>query len=112
MPMNASTHRDGPLSYVMVEPDRYERGKCPLVVLLHGFGANMNDLVSLAPAIDAQSYVYAFPNAPYPVDFGGGAVGYSWALGRPGVITPESVTEPNQGAEERLDEFLKEVMET
>ena len=63
--MNATTHSDGPLSYVLVQPDGFKPEKrYPLVVLLHGFGANMHDLVSLSPTIDAQNYLYAFPNAP------------------------------------------------
>src|SRR5262249_37091984 len=51
-----------------------------------------------------------FPNAPYSVDFGGGAVGFSWSLGRPGVTSSESVTEPNQSAEERLQAFIDLLM--
>jgi len=105
-----SADRDeGSLPHVVVRPDNYDPARSyPLVVLLHGFGANMHDLVSLAPALDSSGYIYSFPNAPYPVDFGGGAVGYSWTLGRPGVIEPESITAPNQSAEERLAAFLEE----
>jgi phospholipase/carboxylesterase len=111
--MSAHTHESGALSYILVQPDGYDGAKkYPLIVLLHGFGANMHDLVSLSPAIDGRGYFYAFPNAPYPVDFGSGAVGYSWSLNRPGVSPADSVTEPNRSAEERLELFLNELVDT
>ena len=28
-------------------------------IMLHGFGANMQDLAGLAPAIESEGYVYA-----------------------------------------------------
>ncbi|HWO72070.1 MAG TPA: hypothetical protein VNN21_00765 [Dehalococcoidia bacterium] len=97
------------LPYVLVKPDNYTDGDgWPLVVLLHGFGASMYDLAGLAPSIDGSGYVYAFPNAPFTVDLGGGAVGYSWALGRPGVQPPEGEA-PN--VEALLDGFLEELKE-
>src|SRR5207244_6536163 len=75
--MSAHTDESGALSHIVVEPEGHDETKgYPLVVLLHGFGANMHDLVSLAPAIAGRGYIYAFPNAPFAVDFGGGAVGY------------------------------------
>lgn len=41
-----------------------ERADLPLVVCLHGYGANMEDLTGLASAIDPVGYRYLFPNAP------------------------------------------------
>jgi len=67
------------LQYVAVHPDGYDAEKSyPLVVLLHGFGANMHDLASLAPAIDSTGYVYLFPNAPLTISFGPGMTGSAW----------------------------------
>jgi phospholipase/carboxylesterase len=87
--MKAETVEGKALSYILVRPDGFQAdGSHSLVVLLHGFGASMHDLANLAPVIDASAYVYAFPNAPYRVDLGPGAVGYSWLLGRPGVEAP------------------------
>ena len=49
----------------------------PMIILLHGFGAHMGDLASLAPAIDPTGYVYIFPNAPIPFrDRSRNATGY------------------------------------
>src|SRR3972149_8864068 len=85
MSMRAQAIEGEALPYIRVTPEGYDPGaRYPLVVLLHGFGASMQDLVGLCPAIDATGYVYAFPNAPYAVAFGGGATGYSWSRGRPG----------------------------
>lgn len=43
-------------------------GKKPeyLMVLLHGWGANYEDLTSLAPAFNFPNYQFLFPNAPFP----------------------------------------------
>jgi phospholipase/carboxylesterase len=77
------------LKYILVTPENFTPGAgYPLVVLLHGFGANMQDLANLAPYIDDTGYVYAFPNAPFTVELGPGYVGYSWATGRPGMSQP------------------------
>jgi phospholipase/carboxylesterase len=84
--MHAQAYEGEILPYVILRPENATADAAyPLVVLLHGFGASMHDLTSLGPAIDAEGYVYAFPNAPYRVNLGYGQVGYSWALGRPGV---------------------------
>jgi phospholipase/carboxylesterase len=34
--------------------------------MLHGWGSNAQDLVSLAPTLDLPHYRYLFPNAPFP----------------------------------------------
>ena len=107
--MDAETVEGQALTYVLVKPDGFAASDgCPLVVLLHGFGASMYDLAGLAPSIDDAGYVYAFPNAPHRVDFGAGAVGYSWSLGRPGMPEP-----PPEGPtiEELLDAFMAELTE-
>jgi phospholipase/carboxylesterase len=105
--MDAMTINNDPLPYVLVQPDGFTpQAGYPLVVLMHGFGANMYDLTSLAPAIDAEGYVYAFPNAPYSLQIQPGMMGYSWAANRPG-ITP-----PPEGApdiETMLDAFMADV---
>jgi phospholipase/carboxylesterase len=105
--VDARVYEGTALSYVLATPDGFAPGDgYPLVVLLHGFGASMYDLAGLAPAIDATGYVYAFPNAPYALQIGAGATGYSWATGRPGVVEP-----PAEGpsVEELLDGFMAEI---
>ena len=107
--MQARTIERDPLQYILVTPDGFTPGaKYPLVVLLHGFGANMYDLTSLAPAIDATGYVYAFPNGPYTVQLGPGMTGYSWAFNRPG-IEPPPAGAPD--VETMLDAFLEDVLQ-
>ena len=67
------------LKYLAIEPDGYAAGAdYPMVVLLHGFGANMGDLAGICPAIDPEGYVYICPNAPLSVEIGMGVTGYAW----------------------------------
>lgn len=106
--MKAQVVEGGPLQYVLVRPEGFEPdGSWPLLIILHGFGASMYDLASIAGALDPSGYVYAFPNAPFEVDLGGG-IGYSWSADRPGVI-PTS----NDGAsvDEKLDSCIAELLE-
>lgn len=74
--------------------------------MLHGFGANMRDLASLAPVMERQGYVYCCPNAPMPFDLGLGMVGYGWHPRR-GDATPEDI----QTAESLLNSFFSEVFQ-
>ena len=39
----------------------------------------MSDLAPLVPMISREGYLFAFPNAPIPMDFGLGMVGYAWS---------------------------------
>lgn len=104
--MNAEVFEGGALDYVLVTPDGFKAdGSWPLVVLLHGFGAHMYDLANLAPAIDPEGYVYAFPNAPYSLI---GMGGFSWSANRPNVREPEG---PERSVEERLEALTAELME-
>lgn len=49
------------------------------VVLLHGFGANADDLYPLADFLDPEEeFNFYFPNAPHRVDIGGGFTGLGW----------------------------------
>ena len=77
-----------------------------MLILLHGFGANMADLAGLGRSIDPMGYVYICPNAPIPVELGPGTVGYAWTPAR-GEATPED----DQRAEEALAALIEEVME-
>jgi phospholipase/carboxylesterase len=49
-----------------------------LVVLLHGYGADGNDLIGLAPVLAPlmPDAIFAAPNAPYPCD--GNPMGFQW----------------------------------
>ena len=81
--MEAKQFEGKTLQYIAVEPDGYDATrKYPMIILLHGFGAHMGDLVSLAPAIDPEGYVYIFPNAPIPFELGPGMTGFGWTYPR------------------------------
>jgi phospholipase/carboxylesterase len=67
------------LHYLVIFPDDYDADtRYPLVVMLHGFGANMQDLAGLAPSINRKGYVYVCPNAPMPFELAPGMIGYGW----------------------------------
>lgn len=98
--------------YVAVHPDNYDPARTyPLLFLLHGYGANMYDLVSVAPSIDRESYVYVFPNAPIPVLVGEGMVGYSWRPPRDDGGPEEAKRAQAEQVDSRLWEFFDEVTE-
>lgn len=104
--MKAEVIEGGALDYVLAVPEGFAAdGSWPLVVLMHGFGANMYDLAGLAGAIDATGYVYAFPNAPYRLM---GMGGFSWAANRPGAVEPPG---PVLSIDERLEALTAELVE-
>ena len=103
--MQSEVRRGAGLEYLTVVPDGYDpEARYPLVIMLHGFGANMADLAGLAPAINSTGYVYACPNAPIAFNLGFGQTGYGWMPPR-GQATPENVG----NAERLLGEFFDEV---
>lgn len=53
------------LKFISIPP---ETGKPPqgLIVLMHGWGANAEDLTSLAPMLRLSDYQFIFPQAPFP----------------------------------------------
>jgi phospholipase/carboxylesterase len=55
-----------------------------MVIVLHGRGADMNDLADLAPLIDRGGYRFIFPNAPHRFEpTPGMSFGRSWFDGWP-----------------------------
>ena len=107
--MKAREHQGSSLRYIAVEPDGFDPEKpYPLVVLLHGFGASMRDLVGLIPSIDADGYgyVYIFPNAPIEMAIGYGTRGYAWTtIGQPS--SPDEAAR----AETMLERLIGEVVQ-
>lgn len=57
----------------------------PLVLLMHGRGADMHDLADVAPMIDtSRGCRFIFPNAPQPFEpYPGMAAGWTWFEGWP-----------------------------
>ena len=105
--MKTERHQGNHLKYLTLVPDDYQENVAyPLVIMLHGFGANMEDLAGLAPAIETEGYVYACPKAPNPFDLGLGQVGYGWSPPR-GQATSQDI----QNAESLLNGFFEEIFE-
>lgn len=51
----------------------------PLVVMIHGYGANQHDLVGLANGLSRQQEIsWYFPNGPYEVPIGPHSTGHGW----------------------------------
>jgi len=106
-PVEAHEHQGSQLKYLTVHPDNYDPNKkYPMIIMLHGFGANMQDLAGVAPVLHPTGYVYAFPNAPEAMELAPGMIGYSWTH-------PERRRDPEEDAKTRvmLNEFFREVME-
>ena len=60
------------LEYRYKEPEKSseENKKPPLLLLLHGFGADENDLFGLAPFMDGRFFIVS-PRAPFDLPYGG-----------------------------------------
>ncbi|MBI3329950.1 MAG: alpha/beta fold hydrolase, partial [Nitrospinae bacterium] len=105
--MKAVESRGSTLEYLTVFPDDYEAGvPYPMIVCLHGFGADMRDLAGLASAIDQTGYLYICPNAPLAVPIGPGHTGRAWY--EPGGNTNPAAVERALTA---LDALTREVLE-
>jgi phospholipase/carboxylesterase len=105
--MQGEIHEGPGLKYLTVLPDGYDAdASYPMIIMLHGFGANMHDLAGLAPAINPTGYVYACPNAPIPFNLGLGHAGFGWMTPRGG-STPEEVAR----SESLLADFFEGVMQ-
>ena len=103
--MEAKQYEDGDLAYRVLEPDGYEPGRpYPLVILMHGYGSHMGDLMSLGPLIAPRGCLFAFPNAPIRMDLGFGMAGYAWS------IPPEDEFDTDGSAERLLKGFVDDVM--
>ncbi len=95
------------LEYLIVFPDNYQAGApYPVIICLHGFGADMRDLAGLAPTIDQTGYLYICPNAPLTVPIGPGYTGRAW-YERGADANPA----PVERALQALDTLMREVMD-
>ena len=107
--MRAEIHEGTGLQYVTVVPDEYTSGDSyPLMIMLHGFGANMQDLAGLAPAINSTGYIYACPNAPIPFQLGPGQTGFGWMTPRGGG-TPEETANSVKLVGDFFDDIFNEL---
>jgi phospholipase/carboxylesterase len=79
-----------------------------LVVLLHGYGADGDDLIGLAPVLAPlmPDAVFVAPNAPYPCD--GNPMGFQWfPINR---LDPASRLAGTRSAAPFIDTYLDETM--
>ncbi|HUP46299.1 MAG TPA: alpha/beta hydrolase [Thermoanaerobaculia bacterium] len=77
---------DLPLAYALRTPSRRpDTAEMPLVMVMHGRGADANDLADIAQALDGPvGYRFVFPNAPKPFEaYPGMTFGYTWFDGWP-----------------------------
>lgn len=109
--MNVEQHETKDLVYLLITPDDYDQAKqYPMVMLLHGFGASMQDLAAITPLIGRNDYIYVCPNAPIEIDVGPGLpgysmTGYSWVPPR-GEATEEDI----QTTTQTLEQFFSEII--
>src|SRR5580704_19137146 len=79
-----------------------------LVVLLHGFGADGDDLIGLAPVLAPlmPDVVFHAPNAPYPCE--GNPMGYQWfGISR---LDPKIAADGVRSAAPFVEQFLDDTM--
>src|SRR5947207_235276 len=89
------------LSVPTGQPDTAE---LPLVIVLHGRGADARDLADLAPMID-HGYRFVLPNAPRPFQpYPGMTFGYTWFDGLP--PDPASIAESRALLLDFIDEMV------
>lgn len=95
------------LPYVLNVPTgKPDDAPLPLVVVLHGRGADANDLADLAPMMDGpDGYRFVFANAPKPFEpYPGMTFGFTWFDGWP--PTRESIAESRALLLTFLDEIV------
>ena len=92
---------------VNVPTRRPDTDPLPMVILIHGRGADMNDLFDLAPMFDAAGGCrFVFPNAPKPFEpYSGMKMGWTWFEGWPPIH--ESVVESRAEMLRFIDEITE-----
>src|ERR1700745_1349210 len=81
-----------------------DAAELPLVIVMHGRGADANDLADIAPYLD-HGYRFLFPNAPRPFEmYPGMSYGYTWFDGWP--AEPKTFRESRQLVLDFIDQAL------
>ena len=75
--MKNKEHFGKNLSFISSSPED-DSLSLGVIFLLHGIGANMRDLVDIAPMINQKDFIYIFPNAPFEINSGFNQKAYSW----------------------------------
>jgi phospholipase/carboxylesterase len=104
--MKQTASRGSTLEYLTLYPDGHAEGAAyPLILCLHGYGADMHDLAGLAEALDPTGYLYVLPSAPLPAFDGADVTARAWHE-RGGNESPEAVRD----ALAALDGLAREVL--
>ncbi|MBK15640.1 MAG: hypothetical protein CL770_02995 [Chloroflexi bacterium] len=95
------------LKYIVSEPDEYIEGKIyPIVILLHGFGASMRDLIGMVSYLNCQPCIYIFPNAPIDLKISYSFDGYAW-INPPDQPTDEGLKLLSNSLDILIDEIIE-----
>ncbi|MFP3496539.1 alpha/beta fold hydrolase [Pseudomonas sp. SIMBA_059] len=96
---DATLHTDLPLSYL--EQTQGEARNQPLVIFLHGFGSNEEDLFGIKDAL-RSTWTYLSVRAPMPVD----PSGYRWFARKPGDGDYDGETADLQRSARLIEDFV------
>jgi phospholipase/carboxylesterase len=92
------------LDHLVLPPEEATGGTHPAVILLHGRGANEEDLVGLAGGFDKRLMILSV-RAPFPFSYDGG---YTWYdIGALGAPEPRMFRESS----ERLEQFIHDAQQ-
>jgi len=95
---------DSSLVYKTILPKNIKYSTHPTLIMLHGRGANEDDLLGLADYLD-ERFLIISPRAPYPFTWGGG---YTWyEIGDGGSPDPEMFAQSYSKLVQFLDDVLK-----
>ena len=101
--MIVQEHKNSKLSFISSVPDDFsEKNEYDIVIMMHGYGASMYDLVTIAKEVNDKEYIYIFPNAPIEMDVGFSQKGYAWFP-----IETNNYIESSDLLQETMDEIIK-----
>ncbi|WP_455929851.1 alpha/beta hydrolase [Pseudomonas fluorescens] len=92
-------HTDLPLAYL--EQTQSDARNQPLVIFLHGFGSNEEDLFGIKDALPS-TWTYLSARAPMPVD----PSGYRWFARKPGEGDYDGETADLQRSAQLIEDFV------
>ncbi|ROM33651.1 phospholipase [Pseudomonas poae] len=96
---DSTLHTDLPLSYL--EQTQGDARNQPLVIFLHGFGSNEEDLFGIKDALPS-TWTYLSVRAPMPVD----PSGYRWFARKPGDGEYDGETADLQRSAKLIEDFV------
>lgn len=96
---DSALHTDLPLAYL--EQTQSDSRNQPLVIFLHGFGSNEEDLFGIKDALPS-TWTYLSARAPLPVD----ANGYRWFAKKPGDGDYDGETADLQRSAQLIEAFV------